>query len=166
MQTFLELKDFCKLVHLDEAVVMTLARSGSLKYKEENGQVFIEAKQGTLAILPSSELASKQQESEAKNELAKSEMPGQFVERTIGTILNLHEKVLDAKDETLEVLRAENNFLRESLVSLQELYEQDRATIEELNEALKAAREDAEFSRRKYKLMWDKTVASYSDAKG
>ena len=36
----------------------------------------------------------------------------QFIEKTIGTIINLHERVLDAKDETIESVKNENMFLK------------------------------------------------------
>lgn len=36
-------------------------------------------------------------------------LPGDdFIEKTMGTILSLHEKVMDAKDETLDALKSEN----------------------------------------------------------
>ena len=81
-----------------------------------------------------------------------------FVEKTIGTILNLHEKVLDAKDETLEALKSENQFLKEGLLSMQELYEDDRKAIETLTKQLQISQEELEFVKRKYKLMWGKAI--------
>ena len=82
----------------------------------------------------------------------------EFVEKTIGTIINLHEKVLDSKDETIVAIRVENEFLREALSSLQELYEEDRNTISTLTEQLKFSQQEVEFMRRKYKLMWNKAI--------
>lgn len=87
----------------------------------------------------------------------------QFVEKTIGTIINLHEKVLDAKDETLKAVRVENEFLREALGSLQELYDEDRKTIHTLQEQLKLSQQEVEFMRRKYKLMWNKAIDEHTD---
>ena len=87
----------------------------------------------------------------------------EFVEKTIGTIINLHEKVLDAKDETLEALKVENEFLKDALSSLQELYDEDRKTIATLQEQLKISQQEVEFMRRKYKLMWNKTVEEHAD---
>jgi uncharacterized membrane protein (DUF106 family) len=86
----------------------------------------------------------------------------EFIEKTIGTIINLHEKVLDAKDETLDSVRNENDFLREALASLQELYDEDRKTIHTLQEQLKLSQQEVEFMRRKYKLMWNKTIEEHS----
>lgn len=87
----------------------------------------------------------------------------EFIEKTIGTIINLHEKVLDAKDETLEAVKVENDFLKEALNSLQELYEEDRKTIATLTKQLKLSQDEVEFMRRKYKLMWNKTIEEHAD---
>ncbi len=45
---------------------------------------------------------------------------------------------------------------------MQELYDEDRKTIETLNNELKHAREEIEFLKRKYKLMWSKTAMTFS----
>ncbi|EAK0253716.1 DUF3972 domain-containing protein [Campylobacter coli] len=152
MQTYLELQEFCKLVHLNEDVVKGMMANGALNFKEEEGKIYIEANQGTFSVVPSA--------SNSKPAMVNSmTLAGEsFVEKTIGTILNLHEKVLDAKDETLDALKNENKFLKDALYSMQELYDEDRKTIETLNHELKHAREEIEFLKRKYKLMWSKTA--------
>lgn len=152
MQTYLELEEFCKLVHLNEDVVRGMIANGALKFKEEEGKIYIEAHQGTFSVVPS---ASKSQHAMVNSMSLAGES---FIEKTIGTILNLHEKVLDAKDETLDALKNENKFLKDALYSMQELYDEDRKTIETLNNELKHAREEIEFLKRKYKLMWSKTT--------
>ncbi|BEJ69766.1 TPA: DUF3972 domain-containing protein [Campylobacter jejuni] len=152
MQTYLELEEFCKLVHLNEDVVKGMIANGALNFKEEEGKIYIEAHQGTFSVVPSS---AKSQTAMVNSMTLAGES---FVEKTIGTILNLHEKVLDAKDETLEALKNENKFLKDALYSMQELYDEDRKTIETLNNELKHAREEIEFLKRKYKLMWSKTA--------
>lgn len=151
MQTYLELAEFCKLVHLNEDVVKGMMAKGSLNFKEEEGKIYIEANQGTFSVVPSNS---------SKSTMVNSmTLAGEsFVEKTIGTILNLHEKVLDAKDETLDALKNENKFLKDALYSMQELYDADRKTIETLNNELKHSREEVEFLKRKYKLMWNKTA--------
>ncbi|PHQ90784.1 MAG: hypothetical protein COB42_04605 [Sulfurimonas sp.] len=89
-------------------------------------------------------------------------MQPEFIEKTIGTIINLHEKVLDAKDETLEAVRGENDFLKEALKALQELYDEDRNTIATLTQQLKLSQDEVEFMRRKYKMMWNKTIEDHA----
>ncbi|ANE34581.1 DUF3972 domain-containing protein [Campylobacter hyointestinalis] len=154
MKTYLEIDEFCKLVHLNRDVVDDMIQRGALKTKNENDKIYIEANEGTMSIVPSSN-------SDVTLSLNPT-LPGEsFVEKTIGTILNLHEKVLDAKDETLEALRNENKFLKEALYSMQDLYDEDRKTVETLTNQLKIAQDEVEFLKRKYKLMWNKAVENF-----
>lgn len=152
MQTWLEIEEFSKLVHLDIATIEDMIERGKLKVKEENGKRFIEATDGTHELIP----VKNSVDSEIVN------LPGaDFVEKTIGTILGLHEKVMDAKDETLEALRSENHFLKEALFSMQELYDEDRKIVETLTKQVEQLQEELEFTRRKYKLMWNKAIENY-----
>lgn len=155
MQTYLEIDEFCKLVHLDREVIENMIEKGTLNSKEENGVIYIEASQGTMSIIPVDMQVQTAQS---------SVLPGEsFVEKTIGTILNLHEKVLDAKDETLNSLRSENQFLKDAICSMQELYDEDRKTVETLTNQLKISQQEVEFLKRKYKLMWNKAVDNFKE---
>lgn len=155
MQTYLELAEFCTLVHLSEDVVKGMIANGALNFKEEGGKIYIEANQGTFSVVPSS--------SAEAVPISSIQLAGEsFVEKTIGTILNLHEKVLDAKDETLDTLKNENKFLKDALYSMQEIYDEDRKTIDILNAQLARAAEEIEFLKRKYKLMWNKAVENFT----
>ncbi len=156
MQTYLEIGEFCKLVHLGEDVVKGMMANGSLDFKEEDGKIYIEASQGTFSVVPKG----------SGEPVSAMSLAGEsFVEKTIGTILSLHEKVLDAKDETLETLKNENKFLKDVLYSMQEIYDEDRKTIDILNEQLGRAQEEVEFMKRKYKLMWNKAVDNFTQGK-
>ena len=158
MKTYLEISEFCKLVHLNRQTVDEMLARGALISKEEDGKIYIEADENSII-----ESGAKSTNVEKASEQNNSILAGaSFIEKTIGTILNLHEKVLDAKDETLEALKSENKFLKEALYSMQELYDEDRKTVETLNNQLKIAQDEVEFMKRKYKLMWDKTVASFA----
>ena len=158
MQTYLEIGEFCKLVHLSEDVVKGMMANGALNFKDENGKIYIEANQGTFSVVPKG--------SSEATPISSISLAGEsFVEKTIGTILNLHEKVLDAKDETLETLKNENKFLKDVLYSMQEIYDEDRKTIDILNEQLGRAQEEVEFLKRKYKLMWNKAVDNFTQGK-
>ncbi|WP_297193626.1 DUF3972 domain-containing protein [uncultured Campylobacter sp.] len=159
MQTYLELKEFCKLVHLNEDVVKGMMANNALNFKEEDGKIYIEANQGTFSVVPS-------RNSSEPLPVDSISLAGEsFVEKTIGTILNLHEKVLDAKDETLEVLQRENKFLKDALYSMQEIYDEDRKTIDALNSQLKHAQDEVEFLKRKYKMMWNKAIDNFTQNK-
>jgi len=149
--------EYSQLTGLDSTSIEDLIQRGKLSVKVEDGIRYIDPSKGaTETIVP-----AKLQELSKKNRQEMLVQP-EFIEKTIGTIVNLHEKVLDAKDETLEAVRAENEFLREALASLQELYDEDRKTIHTLQEQLKLSQQEVEFMRRKYKLMWNKAIDEHT----
>ncbi len=153
---WMSIEEYADLTGLEIAAIKELVERGKLISKIEDGAIFIDPSKGASEIVP----ASLQNISMATH----SDMivPAQFVEKTIGTIINLHEKVLDAKDETILSIKNENLFLKEALSSLQELYEEDRKTIATLTSQLKLSAQEVEFMRRKYKLMWGKVVDNYT----
>ncbi|WP_456451869.1 DUF3972 domain-containing protein [Hydrogenimonas sp.] len=161
MSTWLNIRAYAKLTGRDFDEVLELVDSGVLESKEEeDGEIFIKAE-------PQETLPAKTEP--ARGEVLKVDMEStdglQFVEKTIGTILSMHEKVVDAKEETLEALKSENEFLKEALTSMQELYDEDRRTIEALTKELEAVREELEFVKRKYKLMWGRMVEQHAEKK-
>ena len=151
-------EEYCNLTGLDISAVEELIERGKLTTKVEEGVRFIDPSKGTTESIVPAKLA----ELSERNRHDVIVQP-QFIEKTIGAIINLHEKVLDAKDETIEAVKVENEFLREALSSLQELYDEDRKTIHTLQEQLKLSQEEVEFMRRKYKLMWNKAIAEHTD---
>ncbi len=151
-------EEYCNLTGLDASAVEDLIGSGKLTVKVEDGVRYIDPSKGAREVI----VPAKLRELSARNTHEMIVQP-EFVEKTIGTIINLHEKVLDAKDETITAVRVENEFLREALGSLQELYEEDRKTIHTLQEQLKLSQQDVEFMRRKYKLMWNKVIDENTD---
>ena len=148
--------EYCELTGLEISAVDQLVERGKLTIKVEDGQRYIDPSRGTSVVVP-----QKLQELSKRNTSEMVVQP-EFVEKTIGTIINLHEKVLDAKDETLEAVKVENEFLKEALNSLQELYDEDRKTIHTLQEQLKLSQQEVEFMRRKYKLMWNKAIDEHT----
>lgn len=155
---WMSIDEYAHFTQMDRSEVETLIVRGKLTTLVEEGNVFIDPGQGMAGIIPVS-----------LHELSASEadvtMGASFVEKTIGTIINLHEKVLVAKEETIESIKNENEFLKEALASLQELYEEDRKTIETLTEQLRLSQQEVEFMRRKYKLMWGKVIEEYGTEK-
>ncbi|MDD5052393.1 MAG: DUF3972 domain-containing protein [Sulfuricurvum sp.] len=152
---WMSIDDYAKMANMDRNDVETLIIRGKLTTTIEDGVVFIDPGQGMSGIVPASlhELSA----SHADVTLGAS-----FVEKTIGTIINLHEKVLFAKEETIESIKNENEFLKEALDSLQELYDEDRRTIATLTEQLRLSQQEVEFMRRKYKLMWGKVIDDHA----
>lgn len=149
-------EEYMELTGLDLLAIEDLIARGKLSTKIEAGVRYIDPSKGTQEVVPAKlrELS--------KHNTHQMVVEPMFVEKTIGTIINLHEKVLDAKEETLTALRVENDFLREALASLQELYEEDRKTIHTLQEQLKLSQQEVEFMRRKYKLMWNKAIEEHT----
>jgi len=150
-------EEYSTLTGLDISAIEDLIEHGKLTVKVEDGVRYINPSKGATEVV----IPEKLKELSAKNTHEMLVQP-EFVEKTIGTIINLHEKVLDAKDETIESIKVENEFLREALASLQELYDEDRKTIHTLQEQLKLSQQEVEFMRRKYKLMWNKAIDEHT----
>jgi len=156
MMEWMSKEEYIKLTGLSESAINELIERKKVNFKMEDGEIKIDPSSGTSAVVPATlKTLSENMPSEMVVEQG-------FVEKTIGTIINLHEKVLDAKDETLESLRSENEFLKDALSSLQELYDEDRKTIEALQQQLKLALDEVEFLKRKYKLMWNKAIDEHT----
>ncbi len=145
MQTWLNLEEFSKLTGKNKKEIIKLCKEKKLKCKKNEEGIFIEVESVAKSLVPLQEL----QIIEKENSIA---------ERTIGMLLALHEKVLMSKDETIEALKDENKFLKESIYSIQEVYEESKKTIERLQKQLEICQEELEFCRRKYKLMWGRVL--------
>ncbi len=152
---WMSIYEYADLTQMDPEEVEALIVRGKLTTIVEEGVVLIDPAQGMGGIVP----ASITQLSASHADIT---MGASFVEKTIGTIINLHEKVLVAKEETIESIKNENAFLKEALGSLQELYDEDRKTIAILTEQLKLSAQEVEFMRRKYKLMWGKVIDEHA----
>jgi len=155
--TWMSEEEYSNMTGLDISAIENLIDAGKLSVKVEDGARFINPSKGATEVV----IPEKLKELSARNTHEMIVQP-EFVEKTIGTIINLHEKVLDAKDETIEAVKVENAFLREALGSLQELYDEDRKTIHTLQEQLKLSQQEVEFMRRKYKLMWNKAIDDHT----
>jgi hypothetical protein len=127
---WMSIYEYADLTNMTVEAVEALIVRGKLTTIVEEGVVLIDPSQSMGDIVPSSltELSASH---------ADITMGASFVEKTIGTIINLHEKVLIAKEETIESIKNENMFLKEALASLQELYDEDRRTIDTLTTQLK-----------------------------
>ena len=150
-------EEYSKLTGLEISAIDDLCERGKLSVKVKDGVRMIDPSKGSGDVVPA------QLKVLSAHNTHEMLVQPEFVEKTIGTIINLHEKVLDAKDETIEAVKVENEFLREALGSLQELYDEDRKTIHTLQEQLKLSQQEVEFMRRKYKLMWNKAIEEHTD---
>lgn len=158
MNSWMEIEEFSALVNLDISTIKSLIDEGKLIAKEEEDKCFVEVSRSAQALIP----ATKGVVLDEAHENTSVSLNSEFVEKTIGAILSLHEKVLDAKEETLDALKGENRFLKEALFSMQELCDEDRKVIETLTKQLELLQDELEFTKRKYKMMWNKAVESYT----
>jgi len=152
MQTWLTLEEFCRLSGKSKADIIKACKEKELKCKKNDGVVYIEIESLANAVVPVEEL----EVIEKNNDIA---------ERTIGMLLTLHEKVLMSKDETIEALKEENDFLKNSIYSIQEVYEDSQETIKRLQKQLEICQSELEFCRKKYKLMWGKVLKKENEEK-
>lgn len=146
--TWLRLEEFVKLSGMEEQKVQKLIQEGSIASRKKNNIVYVDASSGAKTIVKNVE-----------NNLVSADMSGNsldpmFVEKTINTILGLHDKVISAKDETIGAFKNENTFLKDALISMQEVYDDDKKTIDTMRVELQKAREEIDFMKRKYRLMW------------
>jgi phosphatidate phosphatase PAH1 len=148
MKTLLTIEEFEKISGKSKKEIFSLCKEKKLKCKKSEGIIYIEA-ENTNQIVPLNEI-----EIVNSNDIAK---------KTLATFLNMHEKVLISKDETIESLKDENRFLKESIYSLQEIYEEAKITIERLQKQLEITQDELEFCRKKYKLMWGRVLKKESE---
>ena len=152
MQTWLSLEEFEKLSGKSKKEIISACRKKELKCKKTDGTIYIQIESLANALVPVEEL-----ELIEKNE--------DMAQRTIGMLLTLHEKVLLSKDETINTLKEENDFLKRSVYSIQEVYEDAQETIKRLQKQLEICQNELEFCRRKYKLMWGKVLKKENEEK-
>lgn len=153
MATWILLDDFAKVVQKTPEEVQLLCDNDEIVHKQDDeGRTLIEVGSGTQMVLKDDGAIV------GEHITADSNISHEFAEKTIGTIIAFHEKVIEAKDETLEALRQENKFLKEGLISMQDIYEDDRKTIDSLRSQIDLLQEELEFAKRKYKLMWGQVI--------
>ncbi len=85
-----------------------------------------------------------------------------FIRQSFETVLKLHEEILASKDAQIRQLEDENRLLRESLLGVQKLYEEDRELLQLLKKEIFDLQEELEFTRRKYKMMWNQAIENYA----
>lgn len=95
------------------------------------------------------------------NAVDKNIATAEFVKDSFEAVLKLHSQVVDSKESTLSQLRDENEFLKELVISIQDVNSEDRQTIEILTKQIQSLQDEVEFTKRKYKLMWNKAVENY-----
>lgn len=154
--TWISIDEFIQLSGLNKEKINELIESGALHSKKDGEVILIDASSGTSALIKRVQSGL----------VSDGELNPVFVEKTIATILSLHDKVIASKDETISAFKNENTFLKDALVSMQEVYDDDKKTMETLRQELEHAREEVEFMKRKYRLMWGKVSTITEGNKG
>jgi hypothetical protein len=146
--------EFAKITGMDMETIHGMITRKEINYREDDGVIYIDTDEGSKMIVPQAMKSLATVENEEHINL-------DFVEKTISTILNLHEKVIASKDETVSVLKEENMFLKEALISVQEILEDERSNVKVLSGQLENCQEELKFVKKKYKLMWGKVIEDY-----
>jgi hypothetical protein len=140
MQTWLSLEEYAAISGKSKKEIIKECKEKKLNCKKQDKTIYIEA---FSKLVPLEELKVE------NNDIA---------QKTISMLLTLHEKVLMSKEETLKTLKEENEFLKYSVYSIQEVYESSQETIKRLQKQLEICQEELEFCKRKYKLMWGRVL--------
>jgi len=152
---WVKIEDFAENLGVDEEIVLHMIETGKVEARDDGENVYIKSVKDEILV---PEVIKEITLTDGNKDIISAE----FAEKSMATILALHEKVVASKDETITALTSENEFLKDISVSVQEIYEDEKETIESLREQLARANEEIEFLKRKYKLMWNKAIESGS----
>lgn len=147
MQNWIKIEEFLTITGLDSARVREMIINGQISAKYIDNALFVDSVSATNTLVLSTQSV-----------VAKNSADSAFFEQSIGTILSLHEKVIEAKDETIAAIKSENQFLRDSLLNARDKEVEDKKALENLRAEVEAKKAELEAVQRKYKLMWGKTL--------
>lgn len=151
-ENWLKIDEFLTITGLKIEQIKELINKGQINAKYIENILYVDSVSGTNALVKSTQ-----------NDLvAKSGVDGDFFEQSIGTILSLHEKVVEAKDETIATIKGENQFLKDTLLNAKEKEADDKKMIDSLRQEIETKRQELEAIQRKYKLMWGKMLNNQS----
>lgn len=146
-ENWIRFEEFLNITGLSAEQAKKMITSNQINAKYLNDTLYVDSISGTNALIKTTQ-----------NTLVSKSLDSDFVEQSIGTILNLHEKVVEAKDETILAIKNENQFLKDLLLSAKEAQIDDKKMIENLRIELEQKKQELESINRKYKLMWGKTL--------
>lgn len=137
---WLELNEFMEQTQYSKSQIAKLVKSKEIEAKNVKGELYLRVV--ATPPIPSGE--------------------GQMFQESIQKILEIHSKLTIAKDEVISAYKSENEFLKNTIASMQETYKQEKQLIEFLRQELEKNREEIEAMKRKYRLMWDKVSKNES----
>ena len=136
---WLELNEFIEQTQYSKSQIAKLVKSKEIEAKNIKGELYLRV---ATPPVPSGE--------------------GQMLQESIQKILEIHSKLTIAKDEVISAYKSENEFLKNTIASMQETYKQEKLLIEFLRQELEKNREEIESMKKKYRLMWDKVSKNES----
>lgn len=139
-----DLNSFLEDTSYTKAQIARLVKSGEVEAKNIGGELFLRHKEN----LPS--LASPLLQIQEKRE------PSMMMQDVLQKVLEIHSKFALAKDEVIASYKNENEFLKSTILSMQEAYMQDKKMLEYLREEIQKSKRELESMQKKYKLMWDR----------
>lgn len=137
---WLELNEFIEQTQYSKSQIAKLVKSKEIEAKNVKGELYLRVVANPP--VPSGE--------------------GQMLQESIQKILEIHSKLTIAKDEVISAYKSENEFLKNTIASMQETYKQEKLLIEFLRQELEKNREEIESMKKKYRLMWDKVSKNES----
>lgn len=166
MGDWLKLDDFIDETSYTKAEIARLVKAGEVEAKNMQGELYLRVVQKKVApitpIAPSEVLsqAPKPQTPISQTTTATISSSTTFSSETnlapIEKIFDLHTKCIVAKDEVINAYKQENEFLKKTLLGMQEMYVQDKKMVEFLREELEKNHQELEEFKKKYRLMWAK----------
>lgn len=150
-ENWVQLEEFVSITGLPMNDIKSLITEGKINAKYINNALYLDSISGTNALI-------KTTQNTLQNTLVAKNVDSSFIEQSIGTILSLHDKVIEAKDETIATIKNENSFLKDALEKSQEALGDNRKAIDELKAELDAKKQELDAINRKYKLMWGKML--------
>ncbi|RDU70346.1 DUF3972 domain-containing protein [Helicobacter brantae] len=137
---WLELNEFIEQTQYSKSQIAKLVKSKEIEAKNVKGELY-------LRVVATPPVPSGEE---------------QMFQESIQKILEIHSKLTIAKDEVISAYKSENEFLKNTIASMQETYKQEKQLIEFLRQELEKNREEIEAMKRKYRLMWDKVSKNES----
>ncbi|WP_104750143.1 DUF3972 domain-containing protein [Helicobacter cynogastricus] len=158
---WMELEEFLEVSKLPKERVLALIQDQSILSKHDEEHIWVDLHSATQVLakrMVGKNVVPKTGYPAVLENMGTNALDPVFVEKTINTILSLHDKVIGAKDEAIYAFKNENIFLKDAVISMQEVYDEDKRTIEVLQDELTKLREEIDFMKRKYRLMWGKVT--------
>lgn len=138
-----DLDSFLEDTSYTKAQIARLVKSGEIEAKNINGELFLRHKENLPSFLSPLEIQQKRE-------------PVVVMQDVLQKVLEIHSKFALAKDEVIAGYKNENEFLKATILSMQEVYMQDKKMLEYLREEIQKSKGELEMMQKKYKLMWDR----------